>query len=539
MYESFFSFTSRPFIAVPQTSRYFPATAIEAARCKLNRCIERAEGCGLIIGPTGSGKTLLCEVLAEYFSESLTPVLLTSLRLTTCKELLQTILHHLGVPHRRLQEGELRLALIDHLNPEGACPNGILLIADEAHTFPPRLFEELRLLTNLVRNGSPRIRLIMAGGTVLEERFAHPRMASFNQRISARCYLESLTANESMEFVRAQTANAGVDPDHLWDETALRAIHRNAVGCPRLVNQLCDHALILASQAGVARLTETEIDVAWADLQQLPLASNSEASNTNNGNENHEQDTNVIEFGSLDGDSVAVSEIETKPLPPLSSQDADNAEIEFLKPPQAASAVAEYIATSDSLQDGIPSTVAEASDLTATPDEPVEEPLICTAETSQVTLESSCQKIAVDHFQGVEADHVIQIPLHGELAAKEQDPETVANTPAESIDRTVADSAERASNSPSGLPEAPNVSVSLPENLVGLTQPRPGTEGVSQPPSQESINRRAAVAEHPLIPVRQRDYRELFARLYEPNLPENRPPSPQSGCEQSCNSTMH
>jgi hypothetical protein len=139
----------------------------------------------------------------------------------------------------------------------------------------------------------------------------------------------------------------------------------------------------------------------------------------------------------------------------------------------------------------------------------------------------------------VEADHVIQIPLHGELAAKEQDLETVANTPAESIDRTVADSAERASNSPSGLPEAPNVSVSLPENLVGLTQPRPGTEGVSQPPSQESINRRAAVAEHPLIPVRQRDYRELFARLYEPNLPENRPPSPQGGCEQSCNSTMH
>ena len=539
MYESFFSFTSRPFIAVPQTSRYFPATAIETARCKLNRCIERAEGCGLIIGPTGSGKTLLCEVLTEYFSESFTPVLLASLRLTTCKELLQTILHHLGVSHRRLQEGELRLALIDHLNPEGACPHGILLIVDEAHTFPPRLFEELRLLTNLVRNGSPRIRLIMAGGTVLEERFAHPRMASFNQRISARCYLESLTAKESTEFVRAQTANAGVDPDHLWDETALRAIHRHAAGCPRLVNQLCDHALILAAQAGVARLTETEIDVAWADLQQLPLASNSEASTTNNVNENHEQDTNVIEFGSLDGDSVAVSDIETKPLPPLNSQVADNLETEFPEHLQAASAVAQDIAAGDSLQDDIPCTAAEASDLTTTADEPVEEPLACTAETLQTNPESPCQKIAVDHFQGVEADHVIQIPLHGALAAKEQDPETVANTPAESIDRTVADPAEPDSNLPSGPTGLPKVSIASPENLVGLTQQHHGVEGVPQPPPPESIDLRAVVAEHPLIPLRQRDYRELFARLYERNLPENRPLSPQGGCEQSCNSTTH
>ena len=107
MYESFFGFSSRPFLAAPQTSLYFPAAAIESARSKLTRCIERAEGCGLLIGATGMGKTLLCEVLAEHFSGQLTPLLLANLRLTTCKELLQALLYQLGAPHRRLQEGEL------------------------------------------------------------------------------------------------------------------------------------------------------------------------------------------------------------------------------------------------------------------------------------------------------------------------------------------------------------------------------------------------------------------------------------------------
>ena len=405
MYESFFEFSSRPFRAVPQTSLYFPATAIESARCKLTRCIERAEGCGLLIGATGMGKTLLCEVLAEHFSGPFTPLLLANLRLTTCKELLQALLHQLGAPHLRLQEGELRLSLIDHLHPEGSHPNGILLIADEAHTLPPRLFEELRLLTNMVRNGNPRIRLIMAGGPVLEERFAQPRMASFNQRIAARCYLEPFTANESSEYVRAQTAGAGADPDQVWDETALRAIHRHANGCPRLINQLCDQALVLAASASCRQLAESEIDTAWADLQQLPLPTGRDtiASIEDQNSETH---TAVIEFGSLDGDSVAVAEMETD-TGQIDGTVGESATIEITDTPLDTFPSTELDTETESCVDptmGVKTVTPIESDEHAAFEQT--EPLADAAEATPHSEVPCSEKITIDQFVGSTHDSV-------------------------------------------------------------------------------------------------------------------------------------
>ena len=67
MYESFYGFSTRPFHTVPAKDRYFPAESIETARTNLIRCLDRAEGCGLVMGPTGSGISMLCEVIAEHF----------------------------------------------------------------------------------------------------------------------------------------------------------------------------------------------------------------------------------------------------------------------------------------------------------------------------------------------------------------------------------------------------------------------------------------------------------------------------------------
>ena len=94
MYESFYGFTSRPFAAVPLTDRYFPAESIESARGNLIRCVERAEGYGLVMGPTGSGISLLCQLLASHFEQQLETVLLANIRLTNCREMLQNILKH-------------------------------------------------------------------------------------------------------------------------------------------------------------------------------------------------------------------------------------------------------------------------------------------------------------------------------------------------------------------------------------------------------------------------------------------------------------
>jgi type II secretory pathway predicted ATPase ExeA len=293
MYEAYFKLKSRPFLPAPVVSRYFPAATIESARQTLLRTIERCAGPGLLIGPAGTGKSLLCRLLAEHFAGRLSVVLLDSGRIATHRALLQEILYRLNLPYRGLDEGELRLSLLDFLEPKPASSEGLLLLVDEAHSLSLRLLEELRMLTNLVRDGKPRVSVVLAGSSLLEERFASPKLSSFSQRMAARAYLEPLDAAETASYVRAQISACGGDAATLIDEPALSSVYRASDGIPRLINQICDHALILASLGGVERLTSEAIEEAWADLQQLPpphtiLGAEADAAN------------NVVEFGSLE-----------------------------------------------------------------------------------------------------------------------------------------------------------------------------------------------------------------------------------------------
>ncbi len=296
MYEDFYSFDGRPFLPAPQVDRYFPASLIEASRQTLTRCVARAEGAALVIGAAGTGKTLLCQMLAHEFQDSHAIVQLASGRSATRVALLQTILYQLGLPYRGLNEGELRLSLLDALQPAEGRSGDLLLLCDEAHTLPLRLLEEIRMLTNLVRDGKPRVHVVLFGSPVLEERFASPKLSSFAQRLAARCYLEPLNAAETASYVLAQIQSVGGAAD-LVDETCLRTIYRASDGVPRLINQVCDHALLLASLGGQTRLSAAAIEEAWADLQQLPTPFRAKAGAAD-----------VVEFGSLDDGSEELRE---------------------------------------------------------------------------------------------------------------------------------------------------------------------------------------------------------------------------------------
>jgi len=292
MYESYFGFSQRPFASVPQVEQYFPGAAIEAARVTLARCIERGEGAGMLVGPSGMGKTLLCQVLADQFRELFQVALLSSGRLSSRRALLQAIRYELGQPYRGMDEGELRLALVDHLTLGENCRGGLLLVVDEAHTLPLRLLDEIRMLTNLAHRGQPRVRLVLAGGTALEERLASPKLDSFSQRLAARCYLESFSRAETQDYIHARIRAVGGAADALLPEATCQTVHRATDGVPRLINQVCDHALLLACVAARRQLEPAQIEEAWADLQQLPTPWNGESRDRASGA--------VVEFGRLE-----------------------------------------------------------------------------------------------------------------------------------------------------------------------------------------------------------------------------------------------
>jgi type II secretory pathway predicted ATPase ExeA len=292
MYDGCFGLNRRPFASVPQIDHYFPATAIEGARATLARCIQRGEGAGLVIGPSGTGKTLLCLVLAEQVRRSFQVVMLASGRLSTRRALFQAILYELGQPYRGMDEGELRLAVVDYLMTGDGSSRGLVLLVDEAHTLPLRLLEEIRLLTNVARSGQPLVRLVLAGGPVLEERFASPKLDSFSQRLAARCYLEALNRTETQDYIQSQINAAGGRGEQVFPDETCESVFRATGGIPRLISQVCDHALLLAYVAGRKRIEPAHIEEAWGDLQQLPTPWSGESKT--------EQPSGVIEFGSLD-----------------------------------------------------------------------------------------------------------------------------------------------------------------------------------------------------------------------------------------------
>lgn len=259
----------RPFPTAPDPRRYFPGAAAEETRRRLVRAIERGEGPALVIGAAGCGKSLLLEVLARQFAKSRLIVCLNGAQLRTRRALLQSILFELGEAYRGLDEGELRLALIQRLRCADAVRR-VLVLVDEADALPIRLLEELRLLTGVVSEGQPLVQVVLAGRPSLEERFADPQLDAFSQRLAVRAYLGPLGREETLRYVRSQVAAVGWHPDAWFSESCLAAIHQATDGVPRLINQLADQLIVGAEEKTGLPFGADDVRRCWADLQQLP-----------------------------------------------------------------------------------------------------------------------------------------------------------------------------------------------------------------------------------------------------------------------------
>ena len=308
MYREFFNFTDRPFRVTPQVDSYCAVEPMEEARASLVRAIERCEGPGLLIGPTGCGKSLLCHLLADHFRETHQLVFLESSEICTRRALLQHILFELDQPCTESSEGGLRIALRRLLRATGEYPNGMVIIVDEADKLPISLLEELRMLTNFVVDGHSRVQLVLSGSPRLEENFNEPRMDSFNQRLACRCYLRSLKRDETIRYIQGHLERVEGEISELFSPEALISLYELTDGIPRLVNQLCDHALLLAAEKGCRCLESEDMEIAWADLQQLPVPVRLEPADTTTDGE-------VVEFGELDDAGFTA-------LPPLPGEDS-------------------------------------------------------------------------------------------------------------------------------------------------------------------------------------------------------------------------
>lgn len=295
--ESKFYFAASPFPATPQAESYCGIGSVEETRRRIKRSIERADGPSIVIGGPGLGKSLLCHLIASDYRSLYKVALLAEGQIDTSRELLQAIMFQLDLPYRDLEEGELRLALIDFLRPrENSGDQGTLLIVDEAQSLSSELLEEIRMISSIVRDGKPRVRTLLAGGSRLDENLSDPRLASFSQRIAARCYLHALSATETADYIRQQLQRVGAEPQDLISDAALSSVHSACDGIPRLINQLMNHVLFFAEQHAASIITPEIVQDAWADLQQLPMPTRSAPKTAA---------SSVVDFGPLEDEGEA------------------------------------------------------------------------------------------------------------------------------------------------------------------------------------------------------------------------------------------
>ena len=309
MYEQCFNLTARPFTSTPFVEHYFASESMQQSLTSARLCIDRGNGPIIVVGEAGTGKSLLLAMLEDQYRAQFHVANLSHSSLGERRELLQSILFELSLPYKGMDEGELRLSLMDYLKPSTACPNGVLLLVDEADRMPVELLDEIRLITNFVSEGKPRVRLVMAGSQRLEDKLNDPKLVSFNQRLAARCYLSQMSKQETADYVTSHVDRAGGQGKQLFNAASLQAIHEVADGCPRYVNQVCDHAMILAATRGETTIDDQIVYEAWADVQSLPGMStpsssmNQVAGSSVSEDLGSDESWTVIEFGSLDDET--------------------------------------------------------------------------------------------------------------------------------------------------------------------------------------------------------------------------------------------
>jgi len=253
MYTAFYGLREKPFALSPNPRFLFLGDSHREALAHLLYGIEQGEGFIAITGEVGTGKTTLCRTLLERLgAETDVAFLFNPSRSGT--ELLQAISLELGLPSGGLTRRELGDQLNRHLLQRKSEGRRVLLIVDEAQNLSSSTLEQIRLLSNLETSSEKLIQILLLGQPELDAKLDSPQLRQLRQRISVRWGLAPLAARDTQRYVRHRLQVAAGGRREIFTPSALREVHRRTGGTPRLINILCDRALLLGYAEGSERI---------------------------------------------------------------------------------------------------------------------------------------------------------------------------------------------------------------------------------------------------------------------------------------------
>jgi general secretion pathway protein A len=276
MYNQFFGLRENPFNVNPDPHYLFLTRQTREALDGLTHGIQARKGLLLLTGEVGTGKTTLLNRLLDWLHQQQTPTAFIFNSHLEVSHLFDFVLADFGVKFdSRLKENAL-MRLQQWLLERYRAGETPVVIVDEAQGLPNRVLEEIRMLLNLETPNEKLLQVVLAGQPELEERLQQPELRQVKQRIALRCKTAALSLEETRQYVQARLHTAGADGPCIFASDAVGAAHFYSRGIPRVINLLCEHALVNASveqiQPVPARfVTEVASEFQFDDIR--PVAS--------------------------------------------------------------------------------------------------------------------------------------------------------------------------------------------------------------------------------------------------------------------------
>jgi type II secretory pathway predicted ATPase ExeA len=265
MYEKNFGLRASPFGTSPDPRFLCMLPQIRETLASLQYGIASRRGFVVMTGEVGTGKTtLLKAVLGTFIQVRVSSAFVFNPRLDV-HDFLEFVLTEFNIPVKRRTKAGMLLDLnswmIDRYREGGLC----VIAVDEAQNLSWELMEEIRLLTNLETSSDKLLQIVLSGQPELEKKLRDPRVRQLRQRISVWCKTHPLTSEQTPAYITERLRIAGASQP-LFTPAAMDAVHNIAKGIPRLINLICEHAMICAYAEQTLPITPHTIESVTAQL---------------------------------------------------------------------------------------------------------------------------------------------------------------------------------------------------------------------------------------------------------------------------------
>lgn len=269
MYRKFFGLTRDPFEISPDPYFFYPTPRHNEALANLNYGVQRRKGFVVVTGEVGTGKTLLVRCLLDVLNRNQIAFAYVFNPRLSVPDFLRYMLTDLRLPTTGRTKSEMLAHLNNYLIARFRRGTTTALVVDEAQLLSWELLEEIRLLTNLETSQQKLLQILLIGQPELDRKLDSPHLRQLKQRVGLRCRLEPLHSDEVNGYIqrRLELAGANSHGKTIFSPEAIRAVHSYSKGIPRLINTLCENALVSAYAKQCKQVSQEIVEEVASDFR--------------------------------------------------------------------------------------------------------------------------------------------------------------------------------------------------------------------------------------------------------------------------------